>query len=137
MPVVFGFRRGVIGFMVTMAVGLALGVATVFVGSEVAKGLQKPTPPGVAPAPVLTPIPAVRDVEEAFYAYQNAQYAYEEALAQRSPDAPQRFAEFQAARRQLERAILINTPGIPKGLPLGEPPATPTVPLRPLPPSTP
>lgn len=105
-----GRRRGIIGFVVTMAVGIALGAATLFVGSEVAKNLDQEKKPG--PPAVYFPSPAAIEVDAAFKDYQSRQKAYEQALLNNSPHAPRLLENLSRARKRLELAILNNTPGV-------------------------
>lgn len=102
-------RRGIVGVVVTMAVGLAIGAATVFVGSEVAKGLKKDKTP---PERVQHNSNAAAEVDQAFQVYQAAQRRYEQARDTGASDLRERQATFELARQRLERALLLNTPGV-------------------------
>lgn len=122
-------RRGIIGFVVTMAVGLAIGAATIFVSSEVAKGLKEDRPP----IPQIPQAPeSAREVDQAFQAYQVAQRRFEDARQSGAADVAERQAAFLAARKRLERAILMTTPGVsqmdlpPLTIPVPPPPTVPS-----------
>lgn len=105
-----GNRRGVIGFMVTMAVGIAIGAATLFVGSEIAKGLEEDK--GNQKGSVSVISSSALEVEKAFTDYQSAQKDYERAVNQNSPYAQQYLERLHSAKRRLEIALLRNTPGV-------------------------
>lgn len=106
-------RRGIIGFMVTMALGVAIGAATLLVGTEVAKNLEE-KPAGVASFAVQPDIPAnsAQELEDAFREYQAARQAYDLAVAARGADLRPALAALRRAKARLERAITLNTPGL-------------------------
>ncbi len=102
-------RKGIIGLMLTMALGVALGAAALVVGKEVAKGYDKnqASQPQGKTASGLSPA-----VDAAMTEFLNAQKAYEDAVFNRSPDWPQKKAAMKTARLHLEQALL-GTQGIP------------------------
>ncbi len=101
-------RRGVIGFMLTMAVGIALGAATLVVTSEMTRddkdrkttltSARTPSSPG--------------DVEKAFEKYQKAYQEYQQAAGLGREDVKKYADAFKEAKRNLEIEILRNTPGV-------------------------
>jgi len=103
-------RRGIIGVLLTMALGLALGAATLVVGTEVANGPDKKTGNNIVPAPSSSSTYAEADA--AFREYQSARKAYDEAVENKYPDIDQISLQLQKSKARLERAILLNTPGV-------------------------
>ena len=101
-------RRGVIGFMLTMAVGIALGAATLVVTNEMARDDKgKKTTLGSASTPSS---PA--SVEKAFEKYQKAYQEYQQAAGLGREDVKKYADAFKEAKRDLEIEILRNTPGV-------------------------
>ena len=101
-------RRGVIGFMLTMAVGIALGAATLVVTSEMTRDdNKKKTTLNSARTPSS---PAA--VEKAFEKYQKAYQEYQQAAGLGREDVKKYADAFKEAKRNLEIEILRNTPGV-------------------------
>jgi len=101
-------RRGVIGFMLTMAVGIALGAATLVVTNEMTRDdKDKKTTLTSARTPSS---PA--DVEKAFEKYQKAYQEYQQAAGLGREDVKKYADAFKEAKRNLEIEILRNTPGV-------------------------
>jgi nucleoid-associated protein YgaU len=101
-------RRGVIGFMLTMAVGIALGAATLVVTSEMTRDdNKKKTTLSSARTPSS---PAA--VEKAFEKYQKAYQEYQQAAGLGREDVKKYADAFKEAKRNLEIEILRNTPGV-------------------------
>ncbi len=100
--------------MVTMALGVAIGAATLLVGTEVAKNLDEKPAGGVASFTIQPDIPAnsAQELEEAFREYQTARQAYDLAVAARGADLRQPLAALRRAKARLEKAIALNTPGL-------------------------
>ncbi|HNW37207.1 MAG TPA: LysM peptidoglycan-binding domain-containing protein, partial [Candidatus Ozemobacteraceae bacterium] len=108
-------RRGIIGFMLTMALGVALGAATLVVGNEVVKGVKnKLTKDGktVQTTPKTGGIASNPVVEKAWNEYQKARKAYDEAVFNRSADWQQKKAEMERLRETWKKAVLNRTPGV-------------------------
>lgn len=101
--------------MLTMALGIALGAATLLVGNEVAKGVDKKDGGKGKKPPALTPLPSnsAQELEESFKAYREARRRYDEALAGKVADPRVLVEELKRAKVRLEKAILLNTPGLP------------------------
>lgn len=101
-------RRGVIGFMLTMAVGIALGAATLVVTNEMTRDdNKKKTTLSSARTPSS---PAA--VEKAFEKYQKAYQEYQQAAGLGREDVKKYADAFKEAKRNLEIEILRNTPGV-------------------------
>jgi|GEM_PF-875489 len=101
-------RRGVIGFMLTMAVGIALGAATLVVTNEMTRDdNKKKTTLNSARTPSS---PAA--VEKAFEKYQKAYQEYQQAAGLGREDVKKYADAFKEAKRNLEIEILRNTPGV-------------------------
>jgi len=101
-------RRGVIGFMLTMAVGIALGAATLVVTNEMTRNdNSKKTTLSSARTPSS---PA--SVEKAFEKYQKAYQEYQQAAGLGREDVKKYADAFKEAKRNLEIEILRNTPGV-------------------------
>jgi len=100
-------RRGVIGFMLTMAVGIALGAAALVVSNEIARNDKE-----------KQPFTAVRDpsspasVEKAFEQYQKAYRDYQQAAGLGRADLAKYADKLREAKRNLEIEIFRNTPGV-------------------------
>lgn len=96
-------RRGIVGFMLTVALGVAIGAATLVVGTEVAKGVKEKvakdgkTTKGAMSDPV---------VAEAWNAYQKAKKAYDEAVAAKQADVRQLKEEMDSRRETWKQAVL-------------------------------
>lgn len=102
-----GKRRGVIGFMLTMAVGIALGAAALVVSNEMVRENDGKT--GTAGSQNSgSPVA----VEKAFEGYQKAYKDYQQAVGLGRADQKKYFDAFQEAKRKLEREIFRNTPGV-------------------------
>ncbi|HEY9070886.1 MAG TPA: hypothetical protein VIV61_11575 [Candidatus Ozemobacteraceae bacterium] len=106
-------RRGIIGFMVTLALGVALGAATLVVGTEVAKNVKEKKS-GDKTA-VSTPKSGGANANPAAAAawdeYQKARKAYAEARAANAPDAEQKKADVKRLRDAWKRAVFEDLPG--------------------------
>jgi len=103
-----GRRRGVIGFMLTMAVGIALGAAALVVTSEMKRENPEENKPAVEKK--MYGSPAM--VEKAFEEYQKAYKDYQMAVGMGRADMKKYEDLFKAARRRLELEIFRNTPGV-------------------------
>ncbi len=101
-----GNRRGVIGFLLTMAVGVALGAAALVVTSEMKR--EKNADPLKAAKAKSSPVA----VEKAFEDYQKAYRAYQQAAGLGRKDIQKYADAFHDAKRQLEIEIFRNTPGV-------------------------
>jgi nucleoid-associated protein YgaU len=98
-------RKGVIGFLLTMAVGVALGAAALVVSNEIQKEGEKSALQDRAPSS-----PAA--VEKAFEDYQNAYKAYQHAAGIGRKDVEKYRQNYLEAKRKLEVEIFRNTPGV-------------------------
>ena len=99
-------RRGVIGFLLTMAVGAALGAAALVVSSEIKKDIGSET----LKAASDPSSPAA--VEKAFEDYQQAYKAYQQAVGLGRKDIAKYASAYREAKRRLELEIFRNTPGV-------------------------
>lgn len=99
-------RRGVVGFLLTMAVGAALGAAALVVSSEIKKDAA-PDPFKEATVPS-----SPGAVEKAFEEYQQAYKAYQQAAGLGRADVQKYADAYQQAKRKLEIEIFRNTPGV-------------------------
>lgn len=100
-------RRGVIGFMLTMAVGIALGAAALVVSSEIArddKANQSFTAYRAPGSPA--------NVDKAFAEYQKAYRDYQQAVGLGRSDAAEYAEALRNAKKTLEIEIFRNTPGV-------------------------
>ncbi len=100
-------RRGVIGFMLTMAVGIALGAAALVVSNEIARDDKQKQPFAAVREPSS---PA--SVEKAFEQYQKAYRDYQQAVGLGRPDVAKYAEALREAKRNLEIEIFRNTPGV-------------------------
>ncbi|PKL45233.1 MAG: hypothetical protein CVV41_03840 [Candidatus Riflebacteria bacterium HGW-Riflebacteria-1] len=100
-------RRGVIGFMLTMAVGIALGAAALVVSSEIARKDEEKQPFSAARGPSS---PA--NVEKAFEDYQKAYRDYQQAVGLGRSDIKKYGDALRDAKKHLEIEIFRNTPGV-------------------------
>ncbi|PKL48135.1 MAG: hypothetical protein CVV42_10780 [Candidatus Riflebacteria bacterium HGW-Riflebacteria-2] len=100
-------RRGVIGFMLTMAVGIALGAAALVVSNEIVRNDKDKQPFAAARGPSS---PA--NVEKAFEQYQKAYRDYQQAAGLGRPDMAKYAEALREAKRNLEIEIFRNTPGV-------------------------
>ncbi len=103
-----GKRRGVIGFMLTMAVGIALGAAALVVSNEMARENKD----GKTVNPVVTGPSSPASVEKAFEEYQKAYKDYQQAVGLGREDLKRFSDAFKEAKRKLEIEIFRNTPGV-------------------------
>ncbi len=101
-------RRGVIGFMLTMAVGVALGAAALVVSNEMTRDKEEKK----LVAPLTTGFHSSADVEKAFTRYQKAYKDYQNAVGMGRADVDRFTAAFIDARKKLELELLKNTPGV-------------------------
>lgn len=101
-------RKGVIGFMLTMAVGIALGAAALVVSTEIARDK---TDKKSALGSLRGPSSAV-NVEKAFDEYQKAYKAYQQAAGLGRQDVKKYADAYKEAKQNLEMEILRNTPGV-------------------------
>ncbi|MFZ5949703.1 MAG: LysM peptidoglycan-binding domain-containing protein [Candidatus Rifleibacteriota bacterium] len=99
-------RKGVIGFLLTMAVGVALGAAALVVSTEIKKDGQA-SPLAAAKSPS-----SPEAVEKAFEDYQQAYKAYQQAVGLGRKDVQKYADAYQAAKQRLEIEIFRNTPGV-------------------------
>ena len=100
-------RRGVIGFMLTMAVGIALGAAALVVSNEIAQKNSKDKPLSSFRGPSS---PA--SVEKAFENYQKAYREYQQAVGLGRADVKKYGDQLREAKKLLEIEIFRNTPGV-------------------------
>lgn len=106
-----GNRRGVIGFMLTMAVGIALGAATLVVSNEIARDKNEKKSTSASQTSLRgTSSPA--DVEKAFDNYQKAYKEYQQAAGLGRGDIKKYSDAYKEAKRKLEIEIMRNTPGV-------------------------
>lgn len=115
-PMLINDRHGIIGFMLTMALGVALGAATLVVGNEVVKEVKSnkdgntrqtgSKTGGVISNPV---------VEKAWGEYQKARKVYDEAVFKRSADWQQKKIKMERLREAWKRTVLDHTPGVGRG----------------------
>jgi len=101
-------RRGVIGFMLTMAVGIALGAATLVVTNEMTRDDSRRNDSLTAAQTPSSPAA----VEKAFENYQKAYKEYQQAVGLGRADMQKYGEALQKAKRNLEIEILRNTPGV-------------------------
>jgi len=112
---IFPSRRGIVGLMLTIALGIALGAATLLVGKEVAKGVEKKLPASM-------PENSGRELEEAFRSYQAARQSFLEAKSRKATDLRQKGEMLKKAESCLQKALRLNTPEI---APIEQPPKYP------------
>lgn len=103
-----GKRHGVIGFMLTMAVGIALGAAALVVTSEMNRDKPEEVKPKVEKHSAGSPV----KVEKAFEEYQKAYKEYQQAVGLGRADLKRYEDALGEARRKLELEIFRNTPGV-------------------------
>ncbi len=101
-------KRGVIGLMLTMALGVALGAATLVVGNEIVKGISGNENKTANSEKKASPVA----VEKAFAEYQAAYKSYQQAVGLGRSDSDNYAKKLQEARKKLEWEILKNTPGV-------------------------
>ncbi|NCB39689.1 MAG: LysM peptidoglycan-binding domain-containing protein [Erysipelotrichia bacterium] len=101
-------KRGFIGVMLTMAVGIALGAAALVVSTEIAKDKKQ----DAASSSVSSSDGSAKNVEKAFDQYQKAYREYQQAAGLGRDDVKKYADAFKSAKRELELAILKNTPGV-------------------------
>lgn len=106
-------RHGIIGFMLTVALGVAIGAATLVVGTEVARNVKdkltkngKQTQPAASQGKSALSDPVVA---KAWDSYQKAKKAYDAAIAAASADAQQLKAEMERLRDTWKKAVLERT----------------------------
>lgn len=100
-------RRGVVGFMLTMAVGIALGAAALVMSNEIArdsKNKQSFTSYRGPSSPA--------SVEKAFAEYQKAYRDYQQAVGRGRSDSKKYAEALRNAKKALEIEIFRNTPGV-------------------------
>jgi hypothetical protein len=102
-------RRGVIGFMLTMAVGIALGAAALVVSNEMTRDNDKDRNKSKSGA-VSQGSPV--NVEKAFAEYQKAYRDYQQAVGLGREDLKKYGEILQDAKKKLEIEIFRNTPGV-------------------------
>lgn len=93
-------RRGIIGFVLTMALGAALGAAAFVVGNEVNK--EKKTSRMSVSTNMSNAITSQTKVKEAFSKYELAFNNYKIAVAQGRPDVNVYAEKLRAAKKSLE-----------------------------------
>lgn len=99
-------RRGIIGFMLTVALGVAIGAATLVVGTEVAKGVKDKLSKDGKPTRGAMSDPVVAG---AWNAYQQAKKTYDEAVAAKKSDLQQLKEELERRRETWKQAVLERT----------------------------
>jgi len=103
-----GKKRGVIGFMLTMAVGIALGAAALVVTSEMNRDKPEEVHPKIENNPAGSPV----KVEKAFEEYQKAYKEYQQAVGLGRADLKRYEDALKEAKKKLELEIFRNTPGV-------------------------
>lgn len=101
-------RKGFIGFMLTMAVGVAIGAAALVVSNEIARDKNAKKS---ASSTLREPSSAV-NVEKAFEQYQKAYKEYQQAAGLGRQDVKKYSDAYKEAKKNLEIEILRNTPGV-------------------------
>ena len=99
-------RKGVIGFLLTMAVGVAIGAAAIVVTKEIQK--DQNNDPLIAARQPSSPAA----VEQAFDNYQQAYREYQQAAGLGREDIEKYAEAYRQAKRRLEIEIFRNTPGV-------------------------
>lgn len=103
-----GSRRGIVGFMLTVALGVAVGAATLVVGKEVAKNISGKEPSGEKKTQVrpVSPVPAqVVQTNRAEQKLIKAQSAYYRSLMSQSGDLTQQLKSLKEARTEYEQFL--------------------------------
>ncbi|GAB4279442.1 MAG: hypothetical protein Kow0029_23320 [Candidatus Rifleibacteriota bacterium] len=103
---IFRNRKGVVGFLLTMAVGLAIGAAALVVSKEVQKDSQTSSLRAVSQPS------SPEAVEKAFAEYQKAYREYQQAAGLGRADIQKYADAYFKAKRKLEIEIFRNTPGV-------------------------
>ncbi len=103
-----GKKRGVIGFMLTMAVGIALGAAALVVTSEMNRDKPEENHPKIENNSAGSPV----KVEKAFEEYQKAYKEYQQAVGLGRADLKRYEDALKEAKKKLELEIFRNTPGV-------------------------
>jgi hypothetical protein len=107
-------RRGIIGFMVTLALGVAVGAATLVVGNEVVKDLnqKKTVQPGTSAAPTHQTKPTATAAGKApnraqalANRFEQAKKEYYDAAARNDPQAKQKLDAMSRARWEYQQEI--------------------------------
>lgn len=102
-------NRGVVGFMLTVAVGVAIGAATLVVSNEISKENKKQHQ---SPLRTIEGPSSPQSVQQAYIEYQRAYLNYQTAVKNRLEDTDIFLEKFHEARRNLEIEIFRNTPGV-------------------------
>jgi nucleoid-associated protein YgaU len=107
-------KRGVIGFVLTMAVGVAIGAAALVVGNEMSKK-KKSSPKAQTiqktnASSRMKPSSA-KQIDKAFADYQKAYKDYQQAVGLGREDIQVYAENLRIAKSNLEWEILRNTPG--------------------------
>ncbi|MBF0409791.1 MAG: LysM peptidoglycan-binding domain-containing protein [Candidatus Riflebacteria bacterium] len=106
-------RSGVIDFMLTLALGVALGAATLVVTNEVIKGDDKETARNAQNLPHDQKQKLLLDSAKNFF---QARKEYEDAVRNSSDDISVKRENLMRAKAVYERAVVINTPSpVPAG----------------------
>ena len=107
-------KRGVIGFVITMALGVAIGAAALVVGTEMAK-TKKSSPKAKvsrkADVSNSSKPSSANQINKAFADYQKAYKDYQQAVGLGREDVQIYVENLQIAKSNLEWEILRNTPG--------------------------
>ena len=108
-------RKGIIGFMLTLALGVAVGAATLVVGNEVVKGIKdpqkKPTDPVIASATSKISTGSNSKAATAAKRYTTAQQDYYRSIMNQSGDAKAKskaVAEANLRYQQEKQQIALN-----------------------------
>lgn len=96
-------RSGIIGFMITLALGVAVGAATLVVGNEVVKDLkQKKQSSAVKNS---APGPGTSELNLLYWQYDQAKRAYYSSVSQRSSDVQEKRAALIQAQQSYKLAL--------------------------------
>lgn len=102
-------RKGIVGFVLTMAVGIAIGAAALVMTNEVAKEERKKQ---IDHLESLSRPSSPVAVQKAYEDYERAYLEYQQAVGLGRPDIEKYLEIFNLARRKLEIEIFRNTPGV-------------------------
>ena len=103
-------RRGFIGFLLTMALGIALGTATLVASKEIITGSDKNK---TQPTNQSSYADRAQALKVAWKSYDQARLAYESALAKKADNVSAKHETMLKAKGIMEKAILRATPGVP------------------------
>lgn len=102
-------RKGIVGFVLTMAVGIAIGAAALVVSNELTREERKKK---IEHLESLRRPSSSAAVQAAFEDYQKAYLEYQQAVGLGRPDVDKYLGTFNLAKRKLEIEIFRNTPGV-------------------------